>query len=118
MRRPAKSSYSQIGDVTRQIQRSIQKLMLSLQNSMNPRDSLERIRENLESLPLATEEFDLAKSRIRNARRYLDSGETGAARYEVRMLIRGLNEHLDAIDPPEVLVLDDDHSDSQIQMAI
>ena len=44
----------------------------------------------LESLPLSTSEFGLATTRLNNARRYLESSERGAARYELRLLIGGL----------------------------
>ena len=36
----------------------------------------------LDSLPLATDEYGLAQNRIRNARRYYQAREVGAARYE------------------------------------
>jgi hypothetical protein len=44
----------------------------------------------LESLPLTTSEFALATNRLNNARRYLQSNERGAARYELWLLIGGL----------------------------
>jgi len=50
---------------------------------------LAQIEELLESLPLPTAEYDLAKARVRNARRYFAAEENGAARYEIRLL-RGM----------------------------
>jgi hypothetical protein len=44
----------------------------------------------LESLPPSTAEFGVATNRLRSVFRYLESGECGAARYELRMLTRGL----------------------------
>ena len=44
----------------------------------------------LEALPLSTEEFGLAGNRLRNSRRYLDSDEWGAAKYELLLLERSL----------------------------
>lgn len=44
----------------------------------------------LESLPLTTSEFSVATNRLNNARRYLESNERGAARYELGLLIGGL----------------------------
>ena len=44
----------------------------------------------LESLPLSTSEFGLATNRLNNARRYMESNERGAARYELLLLIGGL----------------------------
>ena len=45
----------------------------------------------LESLPLSTSEYGLAASRLNNARRYLESSERGAARYELRLVAGSLN---------------------------
>jgi hypothetical protein len=50
------------------------------------------IAELLETLPLATEYFGLAKRRLLNARHYLDSAEFGAASYELRLLHGMLSE--------------------------
>ena len=44
----------------------------------------------LEALPLSTSEFAVACNRLSNARRYLDSGERGAARSEVQLLMRSM----------------------------
>ncbi len=46
----------------------------------------------LETIPLSTSEFDLATRRVVNARRYVQSGELGAAKYEMRMLLGMLDE--------------------------
>ena len=46
----------------------------------------------LESLPLSTEEFNVAQNRVRNASRYLRSGERGAAQYELRMLFGSIRQ--------------------------
>jgi hypothetical protein len=49
-----------------------------------------RIRRLLEALPLASAEFSVAVNRLANARHYLRDGEYGAARYELRLLLRRL----------------------------
>jgi hypothetical protein len=41
----------------------------------------------LESMPLSTTEFDMARHRLDNAQRYADSFEPGAAVYELRILL-------------------------------
>jgi hypothetical protein len=48
------------------------------------------VRAALEALPLNTEEAGAARNRLDNVRRYLEAGEHGAARYELRLLARGL----------------------------
>jgi len=40
----------------------------------------------LEALPLTTAEISTARNRLQNARRYVECGEPGAARFELRML--------------------------------
>ena len=56
----------------------------------NPHEDLSRIESVLDSLPLATDEYGLAQNRIRNARRYYQAREVGAARYELRLLMCSL----------------------------
>jgi len=46
----------------------------------------------MESLPLASGEYAVASNRLRNARRYLQSDERGAAAYELRLLMGDLKE--------------------------
>jgi hypothetical protein len=46
----------------------------------------------MESLPLSTAEFGLARNRLDNARRYADSDEPGAAIYELRLLLNRLRK--------------------------
>jgi hypothetical protein len=55
-----------------------------------PAACFEQIRLLLEALPLDTTEFGLALNRLANARHYLESGEYGAARYELHLLRRSL----------------------------
>jgi hypothetical protein len=43
-------------------------------------------RQALEALPLATEEATVLRNRLANAQSYLEAGERGAARYELRLL--------------------------------
>lgn len=56
----------------------------------NSQEDLSLIESVLHSLPLATDEFGLAQNRIRNARRYYQAREVGAARYELRLLMCSL----------------------------
>ena len=44
----------------------------------------------LEALPMGSSEFAVASNRLSNARRYLDSGERGAAHYEIQLLMRSM----------------------------
>jgi hypothetical protein len=51
-----------------------------------PAESWDVTRKALEALPLATEEAAVMRNRLANARSYLEAGERGAARYELRLL--------------------------------
>lgn len=59
-----------------------------MENSVDGK--FEQSRFALECMPLSTGEFALAMNRLKNAEMYLQSGEPGAARYELRMLLRSL----------------------------
>ena len=50
----------------------------------------EELEEVVAGLPLASEDFAVASCRIRNARKSLEKGEAGAARYELMLLARSL----------------------------
>ena len=54
----------------------------------------------LETLPLASNEFGLACTRLSNAQRYLDSAEHGAARWELNAMVQQLQAQASA-EPKE-----------------
>jgi hypothetical protein len=51
-----------------------------------PAEGWDVTRKALEALPLATAEAAVMRHRLANARSYLEAGERGAARYELRLL--------------------------------
>ena len=51
----------------------------------------------LESLPLSTNEFGLARNRLKNAGRYMACAERGAAQYELKMLECNLRSWADVL---------------------
>jgi hypothetical protein len=51
---------------------------------------LQHLHDLLESLPLTSDEYGRASNHLRNANRYLASGERGAAQFELRMLFGSL----------------------------
>ena len=65
--------------------------LLNVKAGDNPHEDLIDIESFLQSLPLATDEYGLARNRIRNARRYVQAREVGAARYELRLLMCSLH---------------------------
>lgn len=59
-------------------------------------EALIEIVELLQTLPITSEEFALASSRIRNARRYLAEQEVAASRWEIRTLTQQIHRLSDA----------------------
>jgi hypothetical protein len=59
----------------------------------------------LDTMPLSTGEYGIARNRCQSARRYRQAGEYGAARYELRLLLRGLSHHIDTSAPVAATVL-------------
>ena len=57
-----------------------------------PTAEFQQAREALGALPLPTAEFATARNRLNNARSYLEAGERGAALYELRLLLRSLEQ--------------------------
>ena len=61
--------------------------VLTLSDCGQARIELTRLRQMLEGLPLDRHDFALACRRLASVRRYLQSDEWGAARYDLRLLI-------------------------------
>ena len=61
----------------------------------------------LDTMPLSTDEYGTSRNRCQNARRYRRVGEYGAARYELRLLLKGLSHHVDTSAPVAATVLID-----------
>ena len=102
-----KIDYTNTRDIGRQIGHWCRSLLAQPMAVEYPSLAVERIRVLLESVPLASDDYNLTVSRVSNARRYLNSNETGAARYEIRLLLGLLRQLLgaDCLDdserPPE-----------------
>jgi len=50
-----------------------------------------RAMDTLGALPLATEPYNLATNRLKNARYYPETGEFGAAQFELRQLLSSID---------------------------
>jgi hypothetical protein len=72
--------------------------------SSNPAESaklfewLKEAKDLLDYILIGTFDYDVAQSRIRNAIRYLESSELGAAKYEIRLLIGGMRSQFESTD--------------------
>ncbi len=85
---------SQLEAICRQAEQNFSSLMQDTKNAAILKGDLYELGDMLECLPLATDDYDLTVARINNALRYLESSEQGAARYEIRQLIRNLRNRL------------------------
>ena len=65
-------------------------LFLRIPFGTPPTDDWDQAREAIDALPLCTEVAATAHNRLNNARAYSDADERGAARYELRLLTKGL----------------------------
>jgi hypothetical protein len=70
--------------------RAVATVLMRVCQGSCPEPLLGVVRGRLEALPLPTEAFALAVRRLDNARTYLRAGETGAATYELRLLLASL----------------------------
>lgn len=80
----------QIDTFTEIRQRIVYSVEFLLQHSCSNEIALARTHEIgslVDSLPFATAQYGVAKNRIRNALKYFQSEEFGAASYELRLLL-------------------------------
>jgi hypothetical protein len=79
-----------IDEIRENSARRLQSLMRTLSDIDRAAAEFSDLRTVIESLPMPSGEFSLAKNRLRNAQRYLRSDEAGAARYELCLLLGSL----------------------------
>jgi hypothetical protein len=76
--------------IRQELLQTIEHLLQCLHRESAVLDDLQEVRDLLDSLPLASDEYATAFNRLRNAHRYLVSQERGAARYELQLLAGSL----------------------------
>lgn len=89
-----KQHYSQIAFVARQIRVHCHEFGRNPCDVRRSWTALHRIRQLIEFIPMASDDFGLAVCRINNARRYFESAEFGAAQYEIRLFLGVLRQNL------------------------
>lgn len=94
MTQQSNNRHSQLETICRHAEVHFSSLLENMKNAAVLRVDLCELRDILDCLPLATDEYDLTVARINNAQRYLESSEQGAAKYEIRQLIRSLRGRL------------------------
>ena len=95
-----KSPQSKLNEVSCQAAAQLKKLLVDSADSSLKLPALRNLRKLLECMAMGTYQYDVAVARINNAERYLESGEPGAAKFEIRMLFGGLQSDLFEAQPP------------------
>ena len=86
-------AYLSITDAVRAVLRDVlDEFLAEPFGQVDPVASSEQALLLLQALPLDSAEFGLAINRLANARHYLESGEYGAARFELRLLRQSLEQ--------------------------
>ena len=76
--------------IRQELLQTVEELLLMIRHSVEVLKELQEVRNQLDALPLASDDYSTAANRLRNAHRYLVSQERGAARYELQLLAGSL----------------------------
>ena len=79
-----------VADLSNIAEKKLSQLYEAVRDQKAAQDDFEEARVILETLPLMTSEFGLAKCRIGNAERYFALGEKGASAFELLLALRSL----------------------------
>jgi hypothetical protein len=90
MRHDIPSSATTVVQIAQSVHPCVGRLLQKRLLDEAARDDFTAARSMLEALPLSTDEFGLACTRLQNAQHYLNYTEPGAAWYELRMLVSSL----------------------------
>jgi hypothetical protein len=66
----------------------VERLLRDVANGVTDSPQYDNVKELLATVPLSTDEYAIASQRLSNACRYAAEGESGAARYELTLLMR------------------------------
>jgi hypothetical protein len=90
MRHDIPTAATTVAQITQSVNQCLGRLLQKRQLDEAARDDFAAARSMLEAMPLSTDEFGLACTRLQNAQHYLRYTEPGAAWYELRMLAGNL----------------------------
>ncbi len=96
MRSLQKLSTATPDTIRQEMLQTVEHLLRTIRRDQDVLDELQHVRDLIDSLPLAIDDYSTAANRLRNAHRYLVSQERGAAGYELQMLA-GKLRHADAV---------------------
>ena len=81
MRSLQKLSTATPDTIRQEMLQTVEHLLRTIRRDQDVLDKLQQVRDLLDSLPLASDDYSTAANRLRNAHRYLVSQERGAAGY-------------------------------------
>ena len=85
---------SKLNEVSRQATLQLNKLLTDSTDASLKLRALRNVRRLLDCMVMGTYQYDVSVARINNAERYLNSGEPGAAKFEIRMLFGRLQREV------------------------
>ena len=90
------STATTVAQIAQSVNQCLGRLLQKRQLDEAAQDDFAAARSMFEALPLSTDEFGLACTRLQNAQHYLRDTEPGAAWYELRLLASSL-QHAESI---------------------
>ena len=101
MRSDISTSNTSVSQITHSVNQCLGRLLQKRLLDEAARDDFAAARSMLEAMPLATDQYGLACTRLQNAQHYLRYTEPGAAWYELRLLASSLKNAEPAIREPQ-----------------
>ena len=90
MRYDIPATATSVSQITHSVNQCLGRLLQKRRLDEAAQDDFAAARSMLEAMPLSTDEFGLACTRLQNAQHYLRYTEPGAAWYELRLLASSL----------------------------
>jgi hypothetical protein len=100
MRHDIPTTATTVVQIARSVNQCLGRLLQKRKLDEAAQDDFAAVRSMLEAMPLATDQFGLACTRLQNAQHYLQYTEPGAARYELRLLASSLKSGAQQVRGP------------------
>ena len=95
------SAATSVAQITQSVNQCLGRLLQKRQLDEAAQDDFAAACSMLEALPISTDEFGLACTRLQNAQHYLRYTEPGAAWYELRLLASSLKNGEQQVREPQ-----------------
>ena len=101
MRYDISATTTTVEQITQSVNQCLGRLLQKRQLDEAAHDDFAAVRSMLEAMPLPTDQFGLACTRLKNAQHYLHYTEPGAAWYELRLLASSLRSGEQQVREPQ-----------------